>query len=219
MSAVIEPLNMEDGERMGPGSAVLVADDDRDCADTVVSLLELNGFEARAAYDGTSAVALGLEWQPDSAILDIAMPGASGLDVARRLRESRGRDIRLIAYTAWSAVEDQTKAIAAGFDDILPKGCEPEDLLLVLGPESREVVIRSIAVNSVQVRLQMDLASSLIDHARITVDHVYRERICEFVGRRLDLLDTRLLRQPMVTEERDKVERRLNALREKLWGL
>lgn len=205
---------------MNARSAVLVADDDRDCADTVVSILELNGFEARAVYDGDAAIRLGLDWRPEAAILDIAMPGgASGLDVARRFREAGARGMHLVAYTAWAAVQDQAQAIAAGFDDILPKGCEPEELLLVLGPDTRDLVSRSIGINVVQVGLQLDLASSLVEHARVTVDHRYRVRIRQFVERRLDLLELRLVRQPMEDAERDRIERRLNALREKVWKL
>jgi hypothetical protein len=51
------------------------------------------------------------------------------------------------------------------------------------------------------------------------VDHRYRVRIRQFVERRLDLLELRLVRQPMEDAERDRIERRLNALREKVWKL
>jgi two-component system OmpR family response regulator len=204
---------------MSHAAAVLVADDDRDCADSVVTLLQMHGFEARAAYDGRSALELAQEWRPATAILDIVMPGASGLDVALRLRETRGDDIHLVAYTGRGEIEHQSKAVAAGFDDFLSKSCDPADLLLVLRPESRDTVLRSMAVNAHQIGLQMDLAGSLIDHARLTVDHTYRRRLCEFVDHRLDLLDSQLGLHITLQLEREKLERRLNALRDRLFAL
>lgn len=204
---------------MTHAAAVLVADDDRDCADSVVTLLQAHGFEARAAYDGPSALELAQEWLPGTAILDILMPGASGFDVAERLRETRGNDIHLIAYTGRGAIEQQSKAVAAGFDDFLAKGCDPADLLLVLRPDSRDEVLRSIAVDAEQVGLQMDLAGALIDHARLTLDHGYRRRLCEFVDHRLGLIDAQLGLHITLQEEREKLERRLNALRDRLFAL
>ena len=204
---------------MTHAAAVLVADDDRDCADSVVTLLQTHGFEARAAYDGPSALALAQEWLPATAILDIVMPGASGFDVALRLRETRGNEIHLVAYTGRGEIEHQSKAVAAGFNDFLAKGCDPADLLLVLRADSRDTVLRSMAVNAQQIGLQMDLAGALIDHARLTVDHRYRRRLCEFVDHRLDLLESQLGLHITLQQEREKLERRLNALRDRLFAL
>ena len=108
-----------------PGMRVLVADDNRDAADTLCRMLALYGYEVRAAYDGASAVELSESFQPHVAVLDIGMPTQSGYDVARELRARRGRDVCLIALTGWGSDEDVKRAREAGFDHHLTKPVEP----------------------------------------------------------------------------------------------
>jgi PAS domain S-box-containing protein len=117
----------------GSGRRVLVADDNRDAADALCRLLELHGYEARAAYDGTDAIALCESFQPEVAVLDIGMPGRSGYEVAQRLRALRGREIRLIALTGWGSEADVQRARDAGFDHHLTKPVDPAVLGEMLG--------------------------------------------------------------------------------------
>src|SRR5258708_22113431 len=65
---------------------ILVADDNRDAADSLQRVLALYGHEVRVAYDGAQAVMLGDEFRPRVAILDIGMPGRNSYDTARALR-------------------------------------------------------------------------------------------------------------------------------------
>jgi CheY-like chemotaxis protein len=112
---------------------VLVADDNRDAADSLQRILSIYGHEVRAVYDGAAALALAGEMRPRVAVLDIGMPGASGLDVARALRERYGRATTLIALTGWGQDSDRRRALEAGFDFHLTKPVDPaalNDLLL-----------------------------------------------------------------------------------------
>ena len=104
---------------------VLIADDNRDAADTLCRMLALYGYEVRAAYDGASAVEVSESFRPHVAVLDIGMPARSGYDVARELRTRQGRDVRLIALTGWGSDEDVKRAREAGFDHHLTKPVEP----------------------------------------------------------------------------------------------
>ena len=108
-----------------PGMRVLVADDNRDAADTLCRMLALLGYEVRAAYDGSSAVEVCESFRPHVAVLDIGMPGRNGYDVAREMRARRGRDVRLIALTGWGSDDDMKRARDAGFDHHLTKPVEP----------------------------------------------------------------------------------------------
>lgn len=111
------------------GGRVLVVDDNRDSADTLVELGELWGYEVRAEYDGPRALAAALEYRPDLVILDIGLPGMSGYDVARRLREEESLDgVRLIAFTGYGRSEDQERALEAGFDRHMAKPVDPRVL-------------------------------------------------------------------------------------------
>jgi PAS domain S-box-containing protein len=110
------------------GMRVMIADDNRDAADSLCRVLAFYGHEARAAYDGGSAIEMCESFRPQVAVLDIGMPVHNGYDVARRLRARRGRDLRLIALTGWGADDDVRRARDAGFDAHLTKPVDPGTL-------------------------------------------------------------------------------------------
>jgi PAS domain S-box-containing protein len=110
------------------GVRVMIADDNRDAADSLCRVLALYGHEARAAYDGGSAIEMCESFRPHVAVLDIGMPVRNGYDVARHLRARRGRDLRLIALTGWGAEDDVRRARDAGFDAHLTKPVDPGTL-------------------------------------------------------------------------------------------
>ena len=105
---------------------VLVADDNRDAGETLAMLLRLDGHEVHVAHDGLQALELFGQVHPDVVILDIGMPGLSGHDVARRIRERGGeRAVTLIAVTGWGQKADKDRAIESGFDFHFTKPVEP----------------------------------------------------------------------------------------------
>ena len=111
-----------------PGVRVLVADDNRDAADTLCRILALYGFEVRTAYDGGAALEISESFHPHVAVLDIGMPVRDGYQVARELRARRGTGLRLIALTGWGAEADVQRAREAGFDHHLTKPADPRVL-------------------------------------------------------------------------------------------
>ena len=117
---------------------VLVADDNRDAADSLQRLLALFGHDVRVAYDGASAVSVGSEFQPRVAILDIGMPGTNGYDVARALRRRHGREVTLVALTGWGQDADRRRASDAGFDHHLTKPVDPQTLNSLLDDVARQ---------------------------------------------------------------------------------
>jgi signal transduction histidine kinase len=115
---------------------VLVADDNRDAADSLKRVLALYGHEVRVAYDGAAAVRIGSEFRPRVAVLDLAMPGTSGYDVARAIRREHGRDITLVAVTGLGQEADRKRAIESGFDHHLVKPVDPDALNRLLASVS-----------------------------------------------------------------------------------
>jgi PAS domain S-box-containing protein len=107
---------------------LLVVDDNRDAAGTLSMLLEMSGHSVRTAYDGTAALAAVEERMPDVVLLDIGLPGLSGLEVGQRLRERYGQAIVLIALTGYGQDADREATARAGFDDHLVKPVELEHL-------------------------------------------------------------------------------------------
>ncbi len=74
-----------------------------------------------------TALKVAEEFKPDVALLDLGMPGLSGFDVARRIRESPwGRAMLLVALTGWGQDEDRRQSAEAGFDHHLTKPIAPE---------------------------------------------------------------------------------------------
>jgi CheY-like chemotaxis protein len=112
---------------------VLVADDNRDAAESLAMVLSFAGYETVLAFNGAEALEAGERARPAAAIIDIGMPGMSGHEVARRMRlEAWGRSILLVALTGWGQEQDKQAAKAAGFDEHLTKPVDPESLERVL---------------------------------------------------------------------------------------
>jgi PAS domain S-box-containing protein len=123
-------------ERSQPGAQdreklrqILVADDNQDGAESLAMLLRLFGYEVLVAHTGSDALALAAEHRPQIAILDIGMPGLSGYDIARHIRqEVWGAPMTLIAVTGWGQEEDRRKSKSAGFDHHLTKPVDITEL-------------------------------------------------------------------------------------------
>jgi CheY-like chemotaxis protein len=112
---------------------VLIADDDRDGALTLSTLLEIEGHEVRAVHGGQEALDAAREFRPDVVLLDIGMPKITGYEAARRLRLRYGNDCPvLIAITGWKQASDKILASLAGFDHHVAKPYEPAQLIALL---------------------------------------------------------------------------------------
>lgn len=108
---------------------ILVVDDNMDAADGLKMLLELNGEQVRAAYDGELALTTARDFRPQVALLDVGMPRMDGYEMARRLRAApETRETVLVAVTGWAQPEDRKRSSEAGFDHHLVKPVEPSTL-------------------------------------------------------------------------------------------
>ena len=109
-----------------PQSKILVADDNREAAESLATLLRLSGYHVFSAFSGMHALELAARERPNAVLLDIGMPGMSGYEVARRIRlEAWGRGALLIAVTGWGQEDDKLQAQAAGFNAHLTKPVDP----------------------------------------------------------------------------------------------
>ncbi|MCI0699633.1 MAG: ATP-binding protein [Planctomycetia bacterium] len=105
---------------------VLVVDDNQDAADSLAELLRLAGHDVQTAYNGTAALELARKHSVEVILLDLGLPGMSGHEVARRVREQAGqRSVMLIALTGWGQPEDRRRTQEAGFDHHLTKPADP----------------------------------------------------------------------------------------------
>ena len=108
---------------------VLVADDDPDILDLVRYRLERSGYAVATAADGDEAVRLASELAPALAVLDVMMPGLTGFEVTRRLRQrAETSRIPVILLTARAQEADVQEGFEAGADDYLRKPFSPREL-------------------------------------------------------------------------------------------
>lgn len=130
--------NLEDRERENDPNAsqsgrlqngapirVLVVDDSRPSADALSAYLQAGGMSVRTVYHGSDALKEARAWIPDCIVLDVAMPGLSGIGVAVALRriEATGK-IPLLAYTAFDTTDYLREMKEAGFDAVCRKPAE-----------------------------------------------------------------------------------------------
>ncbi len=109
---------------------VLIADDDAVVRDVVRRYLERDGLEVRVAGDGNEALrVLGSE-RIDVAVLDVMMPGPSGLSLCRTLRQGGDYTVPVILLTALGEEDDRIAGLEAGADDYLTKPFSPRELAL-----------------------------------------------------------------------------------------
>jgi PAS domain S-box-containing protein len=129
--AAVAPQNLiTDPRAAQPASRkVLIADDNSDAAESLATLLRLDGHEVAVVRDGHEALALWPQFLPEVALLDIGMPGMSGYEVAQRVRQADyGRAVMLIAATGWGQAQDRVAALAAGFNHHFTKPIDPDRL-------------------------------------------------------------------------------------------
>jgi DNA-binding response OmpR family regulator len=120
-----------------PPKTVLICDDDANLR-TLVRLALGDGFHFVEAPDGHLAVVLARQAEPDLIVLDLMLPGQSGLDVLSEIRQSSGiSNTPVIVVSAWSYSDDE--ALAAGANRFLAKPFEPDDL--------RDAVVELLAGN------------------------------------------------------------------------
>ena len=120
--------------RAAPARRILVADDNRDAAESLAALLALEGHDVTLAYDGEDALVAYDRVRPQICLLDIGMPHRSGNEVAMEIRaRGDGHAPTLVAITGWGQDADRSRALAAGFDHHLTKPVDPTQLLRLIG--------------------------------------------------------------------------------------
>jgi CheY-like chemotaxis protein len=145
------PQGPVEGEkfRSGPQRRILVVDDNRDAADSMMMMLRMMGHESNTAYDGLDAVQAAAAFRPEIVLLDIGLPRMNGYEVAEHIRKQPwSSGMALIALTGWGQEEDKRRALEAGFDHHLTKPVEVaslEKLLALIAPVPHQSVDRQEA--------------------------------------------------------------------------
>jgi two-component system phosphate regulon response regulator OmpR len=110
---------------------ILVVDDDRRLRDLLARFLAEHGYRVTTAASASDARAKSENFVFDALVLDVMMPGETGFDYARTIRQSS--QVPILMLTARSDTADRVKGLEIGADDYLPKPFEPRELILRLG--------------------------------------------------------------------------------------
>lgn len=118
--------NPESGDKQ----TVLIAEDEPLLAQAIAATLDLEGLETVVSQDGQDALSLARGLLPDLILLDVMMPGMSGIEVCEALKsEPKSSSIPIILVTARSEREDRERGLAAGADAYVTKPFSPVELI------------------------------------------------------------------------------------------
>ena len=159
------------------GKKVLVVDDDAKTVELVKLYLNRDGYRVFTAGDGNEALRLARENHPDLIVLDLMLPGISGLEVCRILREES--DVPIIMLTALTTDEDRLKGLDLGADDYVPKPFSPREL--------------AARVRAVLRRLPGERGPEKIEHGTLIVDFLKHEAFLEGKSLNLTPIEFKLL--------------------------
>ncbi len=151
------------------GKKVLVVDDDAKTVELVKLYLNRDGYRVITAFDGNEALRLARENSPDLIVLDLMLPGLSGLEVCRILREES--DVPIIMLTALTTDDDRLKGLDLGADDYVTKPFSPREL--------------AARVRAVLRRLPGERGPDKIEYGAISLDFLKHEAFLD--GKPLNL--------------------------------
>ena len=177
---------------------VLIVEDDAPVRRMLERSLGAEGFEVRSAADGGMALAMAEKEAPDLVVLDVTMPGLSGIDVCRRLRE-KGLCGGVLMLTARDTVEDRVRGLDAGADDYVVKPFAVAEVVARLHALTRRGSDRSASLTHAGIAL--DTETKTVQRGGETI---------ELTSREAELLEM-LLRNPRTVVSRQTAV-------EQIWG-
>ena len=107
---------------------ILVVDDEPNINDLISTSLKFSGFEVRSAMNGAQALTIAEEFKPHALVLDVMMPGMSGVQVCEKLRKD-GLKVGVLFLTAKDSTDDKVTGLTIGGDDYMVKPFSLEELI------------------------------------------------------------------------------------------
>jgi two-component system phosphate regulon response regulator PhoB len=185
----------QNGHSVNQPERILVVDDEPDIVALVVYHLAKAGFRISTASNGADALRLAQQDRPALIVLDLMLPGMSGLEVLEQLRaDEAGQDIAVLLLTARRDEPDRIKGLSSGADDYLTKPFSPQELVLRV-----RNILRRMAQTQTGLADVVRIGPVLIDRAahRVTVDNA-----------ELDLTPTEFKLLLTLAERRGRVQSR-----------
>lgn len=190
-------------ETSASGERILVVDDEPDIVALVAYHLAKAGYSVSTATSGPEGLAAARREKPSLVVLDLMLPGLSGLEVMEQLREDPAMSrMAVLMLTARREESDRIKGLTLGADDYLTKPFSPQELMLRIAAILRRV--RSAKEHQADVRRIGPIQIDSTAH-RVTVD-----------GREIELTATEFKLLSLLAERKGRVQPR-NLLLESVW--
>jgi DNA-binding response OmpR family regulator len=153
---------------------ILVVDDDEKTASFVRKGLEQSSYTVNTATNGDDALAHAITGDYAAIVLDIMLPGRTGLLVVRELR-ARGHDVPILALTARSALAERLEGLNSGCDDYLPKPFAFDELLARLRALLRRQASATRATRLEYAGLTLDPLTRVVTRDGTAINLTYKE--------------------------------------------
>jgi len=148
---------------MTPRPIVLVVDDEEGIVELMRDFLEVDGYAVRTAGDGAQALAILARERVDCVLLDVMMPGASGFEICRRIRETPATaDVPILFLSAKDGDSDKIRGLRLGADDYVVKSAAPDEVVARV----HAVLRRSRPVAA----MREGAAEGVLDFGRLVID-------------------------------------------------
>lgn len=159
---------------------VLVVDDDALVASSVAAHLTAAGHDLRSAGDAVESERIWRTWQPDAVVLDVLLPGGSGLELLTRRRHD-GDATPVLMLSGLSGVDDRVVGLEHGADDYVTKPFDARELVLRV-----EALLRRGPFDVKDAPVRVEVGDLVLDEAARTA--AYRGRVAELTPREFALL-------------------------------
>lgn len=183
-------------------SKILIVEDEKRIARFLELELKHEGYDIEIAYDGRSGLDKASEGEPDLIILDLMLPVMSGIEVCRRIRQSKNQ-VPIIMLTAKDDVMDKVMGLDMGADDYMTKPFAIEELLARI-----RVAIKRKAAGPADQAVQFTYGDLIVDDRKRQV--TYKSEVVELTKKEYELLKY-LLENKNIALDREKIL-------EKVWG-
>ncbi|MGE3843447.1 MAG: response regulator transcription factor [Vicinamibacterales bacterium] len=172
-------------------SRILIVEDDATLSRVLRDTLVFEGFEVRAAADGSAAIGAVQAFRPHLVVLDVMLPDTSGFELCERLRESREKSgPGIVMLTARSQKVDKLRGLACGADDYVTKPFDLEELLARVravlrraGSPSPTVVLGDVVIDFVNLMASRGRTLLRMSHREFEVLRFLAENAEEVVHR------------------------------------
>jgi len=137
-------MSVNGGNVLRKKPIILVIDDEETMRDSCTQILTKDGFQAETAQDGTIGLEKLREIKPDLILVDLKMPGISGIEVLEKIKEIDPNIISVV-ITGYATVESAVDAMKIGAYDFLPKPFTPDQLRIIIrrGLERRKLILET----------------------------------------------------------------------------